>query len=165
MTRIRTKRQRPLAFEALEGRLALSTGMAVASHHTHAMVVSPTQKTIPASFKGHNQILNGSELVITNLRGTIGRDHFTGYGTGTVAGTVFQGGTVLLSNGNGTVELGLGTAVVVKAGKHPRQDVSLVVTAATGKYASDVGMTGILNKWNTPAKPSATASFGGFLNP
>ena len=42
-----------------------------------------TQKSIPASFKGHAQIINGSELVTTGLRGTIGKDHFTGSGTGT----------------------------------------------------------------------------------
>ena len=35
--------------------------------------------------------------------------------------------------------------------------------AATGKYAPYVGMTGILNRWNAPAKPSGTASFGGFF--
>ena len=59
MTRIRSKRQRSLGFEPLEGRLALSAGvgMAVASHHAHEVPMSQIQKTIPASFKGHSQLL------------------------------------------------------------------------------------------------------------
>jgi hypothetical protein len=166
MTRIRSKRQRHVEFEALEGRLALSTGMgaAAASHHSALVVMSQTQKTLPASFKGHSQILNGTELVTTNLKGTIGKDRFTGSGTGTVAGTLFQGGEVSLSNSLGSIELGLSAAYVVKPGKHPRQAVPAVVTAATGKYASFVGMTGLLNTWNTPTKPNAIASFAGYFN-
>jgi len=163
MTRIRSKRQRPVGFEALEGRLVLSAGMgmAAASHHAHAVVMSQTQKTIPASFKGHSQILNGTELVATGLTGTIGRDHFTGYGTGTVAGKLFQGGNVYLSNGAGSVQLALDPGVVVTVRKHSRQEVPLTVAAASGKYASYVRLTGLLNTWNTPAKPSATSSFSG----
>ena len=38
-----------------------------------------------------------------------------------------------------------------------------MVAAATGKYALYVGMTGILNTWNAPAKPTATSSFSGFF--
>ncbi len=61
MTRIRSKRQRPVGFEALEGRLALSAGMgtAVASHHAEAGCMSQTQKSIPASFKGHRSSSTG----------------------------------------------------------------------------------------------------------
>ncbi len=167
MKRIRSKRQRPLGFEALEGRLALSAGMGLAgaSHHADAMAMSQSVKTIPASFKGHTQIVNGTQVVATGLKGTIGKDHFTGYGSGTVAGTLFAGGNVYLSNGKGSVQLGLDPAVVVKVRRHSRQNVSLTVVAATGKYAPYVGMTGLLNTWNTPAKPRATASFSGVLYP
>jgi hypothetical protein len=166
MMRIRSNRQRSIAFDALEGRLALSTGMgaAAASHHVATADTSQTPKTIPASFKGHSQILNGTELVTTGLKGIIGKDHFTGSGTGTVAGTLFQGGDSSLSNSKGSIELGLDPAVVVMQGKHSRQEVSVVVTAASGKYASYVGMTGLLNTWNTPTKPNSTASFSGYFN-
>jgi hypothetical protein len=155
-----------VGFEALEGRLTLSSGIgaAVASHHTHVVVMRQIHKSIPASFKGYTQLTNGTELVTTNLRGKIGKDHFTGSGTGTVAGTLFQGGNVYLSNANGTIQLGLGAAYVTKPGKHPRQAVPVVVVAATGKYASFVGLTGLLNTWNTPSKPSGTASFAGHFN-
>jgi len=166
MTRIRSKRQRAVEFEALEGRLALSAGMgmAVVSHHADAVVMSQTQKSIPASFKSHVQILNGSEVVITNLRGTIGKDHFTGSGTGTVVGTQFEGGTVNLSNSKGTIQLNLGSAFVVKVKKSSKQEVSVVVVAASGKYASYVGAPGTLTSWNVPAKPNASASFSGSFN-
>ena len=119
MKRIRSKRQRPLGFEALEGRLALSAGMGLAgaSHHADAMAMSQSVKTIPASFKGHTQIVNGTQVMVTGLKGTIGKDHFAGFGSGTVAGTLFAGGNVYLSNGKGTVQLGLDPAVVVKVRK------------------------------------------------
>jgi hypothetical protein len=154
-----------VGFEALEGRLALSAGMgtAVAAHHADA-VVRQIQKSIPASFKGHAQLVNGSELVTTGLTGTIGRDHFTGSGTGTVEGTQFTGGIVNLSNSKGTIQLSLGSAFVVKVGKSKRQEVSAVVKAASGKYASYVGDPGTLTSWNTPAKPNASASFSGSFN-
>ena len=147
MTRIRSKRQRSVGFEALEGRLALSAGMgaAVASHHAEVVVLRQTQKSIPASFKGHAQIVNGSELVTTGLTGTIGKDHFTGSGTGSVSGTQFEGGSVYLSNSKGTIQLSLGAAFVVKVRKSTRQEVSAVVVAASGKYASYVGMPGTLD--------------------
>jgi hypothetical protein len=167
MTRIRTKRQRAVAFEALEGRLALSAGMgiAVAPHHADAVVVRQIQKSIPASFKGHAQLINnGSELTTTGLKGTIGKDRFTGYGTGTVVGKQFTGGTVNLSNSKGTIKLSLGSAFVVKVGKSSKQEVSMVAVAASGKYASYVGISGTLTSWNVPAKPNGTASFSGTFN-
>jgi hypothetical protein len=166
MKRIRSKHQRPVGFEALEGRLALSAGVgtAAASHHAHAVVMSQTQKTIPASFKGQVQIINGTEMMTTNLRGTIGTDHFTGSGTGTVAGKRFQGGEVDLSNGKGSIQLGLGSSVVVKVRKSSRKEVPVVVVAANGKYAPYAGITGTLTTWSVPARNRASASFGGFFN-
>jgi hypothetical protein len=162
MTRIRSKRQRSMGFEALEGRLALSAGVgtAVASHHAEAAVVRQTQTTIPASFKGHVQN-TGTELITTGLTGKIGRDHFTGSGTGTEMGKQFEGGTVNLSNSQGTIQLSLSTAFVVKVRKSSKQEVSMVAVAATGKYASYVGITGTITTWNVPAKPSASANFSG----
>jgi hypothetical protein len=121
-------------------------------------------RSIPASFRGQTQIINGTELVTSNLRGTIGRDHFTGTSTGTLAGTQFQGGNVYLSNGTGNVQLQLGPAIVVRVGKSSRQEVPLVVVAASGKYAPFEGTTGLLTKWNTPARANATARISGFLN-
>jgi hypothetical protein len=163
MTRIRSKRRRSVGFEALEGRLALSAGMvtAMGSHHAVAAVAKPTQTSIPTSFKGHVQILNRTQLIATGLTGTIGRDHFTGTGTGTEAGKQFEGGTVYLGNSQGSVQLQLSPAFKVKAGRSSKQEVSMVAVAATGKYASYVGITGTITTWNVPAKPSASANFSG----
>ncbi len=103
MNRIRPRQKRSLRFEALEGRLALSTGtgmgMGVVAHQAHVLVkgAAPRQVQVPVSFKGHVSV-SGSTVTTTNLTGTIGRDHFTGYGTGTTSGTIFQGGDVYLSN-------------------------------------------------------------------
>jgi hypothetical protein len=165
MMRIRSKQQRSLGFEALEGRLALSTGMgtAVASPHAHAVYMSQIQKSIPASFKGHVQT-SGSKLTATNLTGTIGPDHFTGSGTGTVSGKQFQGGDVYLTNSNGKIHLKLGPAFVVKVRRSSKQEVSVSVVTASGKYASYAGIKGTLTSWNVPAKPNASASFGGTFN-
>jgi hypothetical protein len=163
MTRIRSRQRRCLGFEALEGRLALSAGMgtAVASHHAALAAAKLTQTSIPASFKGHVQALSASELAVTGLKGTIGKDHFTGSGTGTEAGKQFEGGNVFLSNSAGSVQLQLSPAFVVKVGRSSKQEVSMVVVAATGKYASYIGITGTVTTWNVPAKPSASASFSG----
>ena len=165
MTQIHSKRRRSLAFEPLEGRLALSAGMAtgLAAHRPDVVHVSQRTKSIPASFKGHTELV-GTELTTTSLTGTIGRDRFTGSGTGTQVGTQFEGGSVYLSNSKGTIQFSLGPSVVVRVKKPMRQNVSLVAVSATGKYASYVGLTGTLTSWNVPAKPSASANFGGNLN-
>ncbi len=102
MTRIRPKRQRTVGFEALEGRLALSTG-GMASPHVHDAVVHAAQRAIPASFHGRTSI-SGSTLTTTSLTGKIGNDRFTGYGTGTMVGNLFESGNVYLSNSQGSVQ-------------------------------------------------------------
>jgi hypothetical protein len=164
MTPIHSRRQRHPGFEALEGRLALSTGMGipVSAHHA-AVVMSQTVKSIPASFTSRVQILNSSELMTSNLKGKIGTAHFTGYATGTVAGLQFEGGSVYLSNNKGTVQLSLGPAFVVKAGKHPKQAVDVGVVQSSGKYLAYAGRAGVLTTWNVPARPNAIANFSGYF--
>jgi hypothetical protein len=160
MNRIRPRQKRSLRFEALEGRLALSTGMGVGvvSHQAHVLVKSaaPRQVQVPVSFKGQVSV-SGSTVTTTNLTGKIGRDHFTGHGTGTISGKIFQGGNVYLSNSNGSVFLKLST----QAGKGTRQTIAFVALEATGKYAPYAGKTGTLTTWNIPARPNATATFSG----
>ena len=162
MNRIRPRQKRTPRFEALEGRLVLSTGMGmgVISHHAHALVRSQAQRQVPASFRGHVSV-SGSTVTTTNLTGTIGRDRFTGSGTGTMSGTIFQGGDVYLSNKQGTIHLRLSPATVTQVGKRIRQTVAVVALDATGKYAPYTGSPGTLTTWNVPARPNATASFSG----
>ncbi len=162
MNRNRAKQKRTPKFEALEGRLVLSTGMAtgVISHHAHVLVRSQPQRQVPASFRGHVSV-SGSTVTTTNLTGTIGRDHFTGSGTGTVSGTIFQSGDVYLSNKQGTIHLKLSPATVTQVGKRIRQTVAVVALDATGKYAPFIGSPGSLTTWNVPARPNATANFSG----
>ena len=164
MNRIRPRQKRTPRFEALEGRLVLSTGMGmgVVSHHAHALVRSQPQRQVPASFRGHVS-MNGSTVTTTNLTGMIGRDHFTGSGTGTMSGTIFQGGDVYLSNKQGTIHLQLSPATVTQVGKRTRQTVAVVALDATGKYAPFIGSPGELRTWNIPTKANATASFSGIF--
>ena len=118
MNRIRPRQKRSLRFEALEGRLALSMsmgmGVGVVSDQAYVLVKSAAPRQVQVSFKGH-VAESGSTVMITNLTGTIGGDHFTGYGngmisrktTGTISRKTFEGGKVYLSNSNGSVKLQL----------------------------------------------------------
>ena len=158
MNRIRARQKRTPSYEALEGRLVLSAG--VISDQAHALVMNQTQRQVPASFRGHVSE-SGSMVTITNLKGTIKQDHFTGSGAGTMSGTIFQGGDVFLSNKQGTIHLKLSPATVTQVGKRTRQLVPVVALESTGKYAQFTGDTGTLTTWNVPARPKATASFSG----
>ena len=162
MMRIRPKRQRTVGFEALEGRLALSTGMALASPHVHQAIVRAAQRSIPASFHGRTSI-SGSTLTTTGLTGKIGNDRFTGYGTGTMVGNLFQSGNVYLSNSQGAIQLSL-SAIEVQVRKTMRREVATTVVAATGKYASFVNDPGIITTWHVSTQPNAPARFAGTLN-
>ena len=162
MNRIRARQKMTPRFEALEGRLVLSTGMGtgVISHQAHALVMSQPQRKVSASFRGHVTII-GSTVTTTGLTGTIGRDHFTGSGTGTTSGSIFQGGYVYLSNSKGTITLQLSPAKVTQVGKRTRQTVAAVAVDATGKYSQYTGSPGELTTWNIPARANATATFAG----
>jgi hypothetical protein len=149
-----------VGFEALEGRLALSAGMAVASPHVHAAIVRASRHTIPATFKGVVSV-SGTTLTTMNLTGHIGTDQFTGYGTGTVAGTQFQGGDVYLNNSQGTVHLGLSPIYSIRVGKAKTRTFSINVVDATGKYTPFLTSVGTITKWKVPARPNAVASFSG----
>jgi hypothetical protein len=164
---IRSKRRRALAFDALEGRLVLSTGIrsAAAAHPAAAIMMAKINKSIPSTFKGRVQFPSASQILFTGLTGKIGKDRFTGYATGSTSGTLFLGGDVFLSNSQGTAHLQLGPAITVKAGKHPRQKVGATIVDGTGKYAQFVGGTGTLTTWNVPQRPNALATFGGNLRP
>ncbi len=138
-------------------------GTGVISRQVHALVTSQPQHQVPASFRGHVSV-SGSTVTTTNLTGTIGRDHFTGHGTGTTSGTIFEGGYVYLSNSKGTVTLQLGPATVTQVGKRTRQSVAAVAVASSGKYAQNMGNTGTLTTWNIPARPNETATFSGVFD-
>jgi hypothetical protein len=163
MNKIRPKQKRSLSLEVLEGRLTLSTGLAVTSPHTHALVRSLTQHKIQAAFKGHTSI-NGQTELIPDLTGRIGNNRFTGYGTGTISNNIVQSGDVYLSNSQGSLHLQFGTASVIQVGKRSRQEVPVVVLESTGKDARLTGMTGMLTTWNIPASPNRTSTFSGFLD-
>ena len=164
MNRIRPRQKRSLGFEALEGRLTMSTGLAVASPHTHALAMSRARDQIPASFKGHASI-NGTTEVTPDLTGRIGRERLAGSGTATLSGTVVEGGEAELSNSQGSIQFSLGSASVTHVGKRTRQEVPIVVSGATGAFAPYVGTTGVLTTWNVPANPNATSTCSGYLIP
>jgi hypothetical protein len=107
-----------------------------ATNRAAVLLIETDSKSLIGPIEGHVQRINGSEPITTGLSGTIGRDHFTGSGAGTEMGKQFEGGTVTLSNSQGSIQLSLGAAFVVKVRKSTSQDVSAVVVAASGKYAS-----------------------------
>jgi hypothetical protein len=164
MNRIRPRQKRSLGFEALEGRLTMSTGLAIASPHTHALAMSQAKEQIPASFKGHTSI-NGTTEVTPDLTGRIGRERLTGTGTATLSGTIIESGDAYLSNSQGSIQFSLGSASVTHVGKRTRQKVPVVVSEATGAFAQYIGTTGLLTTWNVPANPKATSTFSGYLTP
>ncbi len=163
MNKIRQTQKRRLGFEALEGRLTLSTGLAVASSHAHALIRNQGVREIPVSFHGHTST-NGSTQTTSDLVGTIGRQRFTGYGSATVSGTTVLGGDVYLSNGQGSLHLKLGSGVFTRVRRDARQEVPFVVVEATGSYASFTGTTGMGSTWKVPANPNRPSTFSGYIN-
>ena len=164
MNRIRPRQKRSLNVEALEGRLTLSAGLAMASPHAHTLSMSRPAGSIPASFEGHTTIVGSTETT-PDLTGRIGKDRFAGSGSTTTSGTIVQGGNADLSNSEGTIQFTLGTASVTKVGKSSRQDVPIVVVKATGTWAQYAGATGMLTTWNVPDRPHGTSTFSGYLDP
>ncbi len=163
MNSIRPRQNRTPAFESLEGRLALSTGLAVASPHAHAPDMARPAGSISATFKGHTTT-DGSTETTPDLTGRIGTDRFTGSGSSTTSGKIVQGGEADLSNSQGTIQFRLESASVSQVAHRTRQAVPIVVTEATGKYAPYVGSTGELTTWNVPARSGATSTFSGYIN-
>jgi hypothetical protein len=161
MTRIRPKRQRTVGFEALEGRLALSTGIAGPPHHIHQAIAKASQR-VPASFAGRVSI-SGSTLNTQNLQGRIGSDRLSGYGTGSIANNAFAGGEAYLSNSKGAVELQLSPLYQIRVGKRTTRTFAITVMGATGKYAPFAASTGTLTHWNVPPRQNAVASFSGYF--
>jgi hypothetical protein len=162
MNKIRPKQKRSPSLEVLEGRLTLSTGLAVDSPHTHALVRSLPHGAIPVSFRGHTST-SGSTQTTPDLTGRIGHDRFTGYGSATVSGAAVLGGDVYLSNRKGSLHLKLDSVSFTQVGRSQRPEVPFVVVEATGKYASFAGATGIGTAWNVPANPERTSTFSGFV--
>jgi len=160
MTRVRPKRQRHVGFEALEGRLALSTGMAVAPPHATALVAL-AQRLIPASIKSQVSIINGSTVQVTSLNGKLGKSRFTGSGGGILVGSQFQGGDIFLSNAKGSIHLSLGPAPVIQVGQKLKLTVAIIALESTGKYNLVTGSSGSLNVTIPPAPKPASIS-GGF---
>ena len=122
--------------------------------------ITQTAGSVPASFKGHAQLV-GSTLTITNLTGTIGKDHFAGYGTGTEAGKQFEGGNRLpeQQQWNRSVQPGLRRD---RQGEEVHEEVKLSLVAVNGNTGDPVRFVrrshrDVEPSWNVPAKPSGSA--------
>jgi hypothetical protein len=164
MKRIRSKRQRAAGFEVLEGRWALSAGLAVASHHAEAVARTHSQHRIPVSISGQLSVAGGTAATVTGVTGTIGKADFTsGSGSGTVSSNQFQGGTIDVSNGQGTIELSLGAARIVTVGGHQRMKVKVVAVSAGGAYAQVIGSAGTLTA-TAPIGFQGVSRFSGSLH-
>ena len=104
MTQVRPKRQRRVEFRALEGRLALNPRHGRRLSSRPRIGCASSQRSIIASFRGHVSI-SGSTVSFNDLTGKVAKIQFTGYGSGAVAGKLFQGGDVYLSNSQGNIHL------------------------------------------------------------
>jgi hypothetical protein len=90
------------------------------------------------------------------VAGRIGKAAFTaGSGSGTLSGNQFQGGDIELSNGQGTIELGLGAGRIVMIGGFQKMNVKIVAVNGGGAYSQVTGSTGSL-------KALAPIGFQGF---
>lgn len=145
MTRIRPTRQRTAGFEVLEGRWALSAGLAVTSHHVEAVVRHHTRHKVPVFISGELSIDGGTTATITNVAGRIGRADFTsGSGTGTISGNQFQNGDIAMSNGQGTIDLHVGAGRIVMIGGYLKMRLQVVAVSGGGGYAQVTGSVGRL---------------------
>jgi hypothetical protein len=141
----------------------MSTGLAGASLHAHAVVMKQIQRTIPFTFRGHTS-RNGSMLTIPDLAGKIGNVRFNGNGSLAAAGTQVLGGDAYVTGKQGSIHLQFGTGTFTKVGGRKRELVPLTVVGATGLYSPYVGTTGMGTAWNVPTNPKQLSSFSGFIN-
>jgi hypothetical protein len=145
MKRFRPTRQTTAVFETLEGRWALSAGLAVVSHHADAAVRSHSPRKVPVFISGELSVGGGTTATVTNVAGRIGKADFdSGSGSGTISGNEFQGGDIEVSNGQGTIELGLGAARIVIIGGYQKMNVKVVAVNGGGAYSQVTGSTGSL---------------------
>jgi len=163
MNKFRRTQRRSLGFESLEGRLTMSTGLAGASLHAHALVMKQIQRTIPFTFRGHTS-RSGSMLTIPDLAGKIGNVRFQGNGSLATAGTQVLGGDAYLTSRQGSIHFQFGTGSFTQVGRRQRELVPLTIVGATGLYSPYIGTTGMGTSWNVPANPKQFSTFSGFIN-
>ena len=112
---------------------------------------------IKGSFKGgQSELLPGGYLVyMTGSRGKIGNVAFGETAEGEVSGNSFLGGTLNLTNGQGTMSFTLEPGTLKQSGKDEDLKVIFIIDAATGTYVPTEGSSGNVTIKLGVAKPDA----------
>ncbi len=121
-------------------RLAVSAGTA----HPDGTFAAEKVSVIKGSFAGGNsELVDGGPLIyMTGSSGKVGKESFGATVEGEVSGNTFVGGSLLLSNSQGTIIASLGPATPRKVGKAEDLKVVFVFDDATGKYIPTEGSAG-----------------------
>jgi hypothetical protein len=162
MTKARSARQRRMQIEALEGRLAMSGGVAALHSNGAEVFAHKIPKTIPITYTAHFSY-SGSSVLISGASGKLGKIHLTGQGSGTIVGDQFEGSSVVLSNAAGTITLDFGPGTLKRAGKNVKLKVTVSAELATGAYNMVEGSMGNVTEL-TPIKVGAASKGKGDFN-
>jgi hypothetical protein len=163
MTIARSARRR-IQFEALERRLALSGGGAALHGPGAEVLARKIPKTIPITLSVHISFVTATSVTYTDVSGKLGKIQFTsGHGGGSEAGSLFEGGSVVVSNTSGSITLDLGPGALRRAGKHSKVKISVTAESGTGAYDDVGGSAGSVTVL-IPEKIGAASSAKGDFN-
>jgi hypothetical protein len=130
--------RRSLQFESLEQRVAMSAGLTGAAGVRAAAHTVPVAGTFTG---GSTSLAPGNILGVGGLSGELGKVQFEGSVGGQISGHRFESGFIQLSNSKGTLVADVGRGTL--RGKGPALlRLLVVVTQATGNYASVAGAVG-----------------------
>jgi hypothetical protein len=104
--------------------------------------VMAKRKDVKGSFTGSIQIIGGSHVVFTDMKGHVGKLKLAGHGFGSISGNQFQGASLLLTGQNGTLTVDLFFGTIKKQGKNGTFKTVFVVEGTTGAYGPADGSAG-----------------------
>ncbi len=130
---------------------------AVARVHPVIITAAKPGGPIKGSFKGgQSELLVGGSLVyMTGSHGKIGTVAFGETAEGEVSGNSFLGGTLNLTNSQGTMSFTLEPGTLKQSGKDEDLKVIFIIDAATGTYVPTEGSSGNVTIKLGAAKPGA----------
>jgi hypothetical protein len=150
---IRSEHSVGASVEAPKPRLAAAAARA----HPVIIVEAKPGGPIKGSFKGgQSELLEGGSLVsMTGSRGKIGNVAFAETAEGEVSGNSFLGGTLNLTNSQGTMTFTLEPGTLKQSGKDEDLKVIFIIDAASGTYVPTEGSSGNVTIKLGAAKPGA----------
>jgi hypothetical protein len=133
-----------LSFESLECRLAMSSGVAHASHSSGMVeAMAAKAREVKGSFSGHIQLIDTAHVVFSDMIGKVGKLKLTGHGFGYVSGNQFLGASLLLTGSGGTLTVDLYQAPIKNGANRTGSFKSVMLIGnATGSYQAAQGSAG-----------------------